>query len=81
MRRGDEVLDCAFVVLEPGVDVGCVEDAGALGLREDEVEEEEEADVGVEGNPGGWWLVLGRMGWRREIRNIPHEKPLGPALN
>jgi hypothetical protein len=34
------------------VDVFFVDEAGALGLREDEVEEEEEADVGVEGDPG-----------------------------
>lgn len=49
--RGDEVLDGGFVVLEPGVDVGLVDDARALGLGEDEVEEEEQADVGVKGDP------------------------------
>jgi len=33
------------------VDVGFVEVAGALGLGEDEIEQEEEADVAVEGDP------------------------------
>lgn len=33
------------------MDVGCVNDARALGLREDEVEEEEESDVGVQWDP------------------------------
>ncbi len=33
------------------MDVGLVEDAGALGLGEDEVEEETEADPGVEWDP------------------------------
>jgi hypothetical protein len=32
--------------------VGLVDYAGALGLREDEIEEEEETDVCVERNPG-----------------------------
>lgn len=49
--RGDEVLDLALVGLEPGVDVGLVDDARALGLGQDEVEEEEEAGEGVEGDP------------------------------
>ena len=50
---GDEVLDARLVGLEVGVHARLVEDAGALGLGEDEVEEEGEADVGVEGDPGG----------------------------
>lgn len=49
--RGDEVVDCEFVGLEEGVDVLSVEDFGALGLGEDEVEEEDEADPGVERDP------------------------------
>jgi len=40
VRRGDELLDFAFVLFEPGVQVGLVQDPGALGLGEDEVEEE-----------------------------------------
>lgn len=37
--------------------------AGALGLGQDEVEEEEEANVCVEGDPGReMWLATG--GWR-----------------
>lgn len=48
---GDEVVDCELVVVEEGVDVSLVEDAGALGLWEDEVEEKAEADPGVEGDP------------------------------
>lgn len=48
---GDEVFDFGLVFLEVGVDVGLVDDAGALGLGEDEVQEEDEADVCVEGDP------------------------------
>jgi hypothetical protein len=48
---GDEVVDCDLVIVEEGVDVRLVEDAGALGLWEDEVEEEAEADPGVEWDP------------------------------
>jgi hypothetical protein len=48
---GDEVVDCKLVVMEEGVEVLLVEDAGALGLRKNEVEEEEEAEPGVEWNP------------------------------
>ncbi len=33
------------------MDVVLVDDAGALSLGEDEVEEEEKANVGVEGDP------------------------------
>lgn len=53
MGGGDEVLDVGLVAGEVGVDVGLVDEAGALGLGEDEVEEEAEAEVGVEGDPGG----------------------------
>ncbi len=48
---GDEVVDCDFVIVEEGVDVCLVEDAGALGLWEDEVEEEAQSDPSVEWNP------------------------------
>lgn len=53
MGRGDEVFYLLLVGVQPGLDVGLVDEAGALGLGEDEVEEEEEAEVGVEGDPGG----------------------------
>jgi hypothetical protein len=49
--RGDELFDGGLVLLEARVDVFFVDEAGALGLGEDEVEQEEEADVGVEGDP------------------------------
>ena len=48
---GDEVVDCDFVVVEEGVDVCLVEDAGALGLWEDEVKEEAQSKPGVEWDP------------------------------
>lgn len=51
MGRGDEVVDLSLIFLEEGVNVLLVDDAGALGLREDKVEEEQEADVAVEGDP------------------------------
>lgn len=46
-----------FVVGEEGVDVGLVEEFGALSLGEDKVGEEDEAEVGVEGKPGGFGLI------------------------
>lgn len=49
---GDEDVDVVFVGGEEGVDVGLVDETGALGLGEDEVGEEEEAQIGVEGEPG-----------------------------
>lgn len=52
MRVGDEGLDPRFVLREEGVDVGLVKEARALGLGQDEVGEGEEAEVGVEGDPG-----------------------------
>ena len=51
MCGGDEVVDCELVVVEKGVDMLLVEDAGALGLWEDEIEEEEESEPCVERNP------------------------------
>lgn len=49
--RGDQFLDGGFVFFQSRVDVFLVDVPGALGLGEDEVEEEEEAEVGVEGDP------------------------------
>ncbi len=34
------------------MDVRLIDEAGALGLREDEIREEEEAEIGVERDPG-----------------------------
>jgi len=51
VSRGDEIVDLGFVGLEEGVQVGLVEDFSALSLWEDEVEEEEEAEPSVEGDP------------------------------
>jgi len=48
---GDEVVDCDFVIVKEGMDVCLVEDASALGLWKDEVEEEAQSDPGVEWNP------------------------------
>lgn len=52
MRVGDESLYLGLMLREEGVDVGLVEEAGALSLGQDEVGEDEEAEVGVEGDPG-----------------------------
>lgn len=49
---GNEVVNCDLVIVEEGVDVCMIEYSSALCLWEDEVEEEAEADPGVEGNPG-----------------------------
>lgn len=47
----DEVVNFRFVLSKEGVDVGLVEEACALGLGQNEVGEEEEAEVGVKGEP------------------------------
>lgn len=52
MGLGYEVVDFALVVVEEGLDVFLVEEGGALGAGEDEVEVQEEAHPGVEGDPG-----------------------------
>jgi hypothetical protein len=49
---GNEVVNCDLVIVKEGVDVCMIEYSSALCLWEDEVEEEAEADPGVEGNPG-----------------------------
>ena len=63
VSRGDEGLNVGFVVGEEGVDVLLVDGARALGLRKDEVGEGEEAEVGVEGEPGGVSLVRSDCRW------------------
>ena len=54
MRVRDEDIDIMFVVGEKRVDVALVDEARALGLGQDEVGEEEEAEVGVEGEPADY---------------------------
>lgn len=49
MEMADEVFDLAFMTGDEGFDVAGVEEFCALGLREDEVGEGEEADPAVEG--------------------------------
>jgi len=48
----DEDVDVGFVLSDEGLYIGLIEEAGALGLGQDEVGEQEEAEVGVEGKPG-----------------------------
>lgn len=55
------------MVCEEGVDVGLVEEFGALSLGKDEVGEDEEAEVGVEGEP-----VISAVVWRAEWQVIYH---------
>ena len=47
----DKVVNLGLVLLEPRVDLVLVYAPGALGLGKDEVEEKEEAEVAVEGDP------------------------------
>lgn len=47
----NEFVNFRFILGKEGVDVGLVEDACALGLGQDEVGEEEEAEVGVKREP------------------------------
>lgn len=51
MGRGYEIVDCKFVVVEEGVDMLLIQDTRALGLGEDEVEEEKESEPSVEWDP------------------------------
>lgn len=71
--RGDEFLDGGFVFFESRVDVFLVDVPGALGLGEDEVEEEEEAEVGVEGDPAEKPLGPGLNEERAGEDNPVHE--------
>lgn len=52
VRIGDEDVDVGFMLRKKWVDVRLVDQASALGLRQDEVREETETDVGVERGPG-----------------------------
>jgi hypothetical protein len=54
---GYKVIDCNLVFAEEGMDMGFVENASSLGLREDEVEEEAEANPGIEGDPEAQKIV------------------------
>ena len=49
MGGDDEIVNVVFVAGEERVDVGLVDEPCALGLRKDEVAEEEETEGGVEG--------------------------------
>ena len=51
MGLADEEVDVLFVLDDEGLNVAVVEELGALGLGEDEVGEEDEADPRVEGEP------------------------------
>lgn len=51
MGRRDEFVNFVFMMSEKRVDLLLVEESGALGLGEDEVGEDDEAEVGVEGEP------------------------------
>ncbi len=51
MRVRDEDIDVMLIVREERVHVPLVEEARTLGLGQDEVGEEEEAEGGVEGEP------------------------------
>lgn len=51
MAAGDEAFDLAFVLVQERVDILLVQDAGPLGLGENEVAEEEQAEPAVEWEP------------------------------
>lgn len=47
----NESVNFRFILGKEGVNVGLVEDACALGLGQNEIGEEEEAEVGVKREP------------------------------
>ena len=49
MGGDDEIINVVFVMRKKRMDVGLIDELCALGLGEDEVAEQEEADGGVEG--------------------------------
>jgi hypothetical protein len=51
MGLSDQNIDIAFMLDNERLDVGVVDEPGALGLGKDEIGEEEEAEPGVEGKP------------------------------
>ena len=71
----DEFLDFALMLLKEWVDVFLEEDAGALGLREDKIREEEETDPAIEGEPNNICQYI-IFGW--ETRDVPSDDEHGP---
>ena len=51
MRRDNEDVDVVLILRQEGMDMALVEEPCALCLRKDEIGEEGEAEVGVEGEP------------------------------
>jgi len=51
VRLADELVDAVLVAHDVGFEVVEIEDLGPLGLREHEVQEKDEAEPGVEGDP------------------------------
>ena len=66
----DEFLDFALMLLEEWVDVFLEEDAGALGLREDKIREEEETDPAVKGEPNN---ICEHIILKQEMCDIPSD--------
>lgn len=57
MCGSNELFNLCLIFLEVRVYIGGIDDTGTLGLRQDEVEEEEESDVLVKRYPGrNSWL-------------------------
>lgn len=63
------------------MDVGCVYDARALGLGQYEVEEEEQADVGIQWDPAYNSSLESLGSFTGLPGHAPHEEPFCPALN
>ena len=51
MRRSDEVVNVVFMLGQKGMDVGLIDELGALCLGKDEVGENDEPDERVEWEP------------------------------
>lgn len=86
MCGSNEFFDLILVFFEVRVDVGRVNDLGALSLGQDEVEEEEESNVLVERYPVSPKQSVRGYTCMRTIphirgQSVPNEEPIGPALN
>lgn len=84
MCSSNELFNLGLIFLEIRVDIGGVDDTGTLGLRQDEVEEEEESDVLVKRYPEqNSWLegVFLALQYAYRGQSVPDKEPIGPALN
>ena len=79
MSRGYKVIDGEFIIVKERMDVLLVDDAGALCLWEDEVQEEEESEPGVERDPKKGILISRSSRGMLDLEVFPYQTRMNPA--